>query len=75
MRIPSSPPSMSMLRQKFGMEQMLEIAESVRALPRSDKYHHWDHLRHLPPPEGFSSETWWLGLKLNRSYSLKELPL
>ncbi len=66
---------MSALRQKFGMEQILEIAESVRALPRSDKYHHWDHLRHLSPPEGFSSETWWLGLKLNRSYSFKELPL
>lgn len=75
MKIPSSPPLMSALKQKFGMEQVLEIAESVWALPRSDKYYHWDHLRHLLPPDGFSSETWWLGLKLNRSYSLKELPL
>jgi len=75
MKIPTLPPPIRALRQKFGMEQMLEIAEGVRALPRSDKYPHWDHLRHLPPPDGFSSETWWLGLKMNRSYSFKDLPL
>ena len=75
MDIPKLPPSLKELRQKYGTEQMLEIAERVRALPRSDTYHHWDRLRYITPPHGFSSETWWLGIKLNRSYSFKRLPL
>ncbi|MGI4788900.1 MAG: Fic family protein [Janthinobacterium lividum] len=75
MDIPKSPPSMKELMQKFGSEQMLAIAESVRSLPRSDSYYHWDRLRFITPPPGFSSETWWLGLKMNRSYSFKNVPL
>jgi len=36
---------------------------------------HWDELRHRPPPEGLSSEHWWLGIKLARRPLCKELPL
>ena len=75
MNTPKSPPPLKTLMRKFGSEQMLEVAEAIRALPRSDVYYHWDRLRFLTPPNDLSSEAWWLGLKLNRSYSLKSLPL
>lgn len=54
---------------------MLEAAEKVRALPREDKYLHWDRLRFLTPPDGLSLESWWFGIKLSRSYQFKSLPL
>jgi Fic family protein len=38
-------------------------------------YEHWDHLRHLPPPEGLTSEGWWAALKVARSVIARQLPL
>lgn len=32
----------------------------------SDRYLHWDELRHRPPPQGLSHEQWWLAEKLCR---------
>jgi len=29
-------------------------------------YEHWDHLRHLTPPDGLSPHDWWLAIKLAR---------
>lgn len=46
----------------------------VGVAPR-DRYYHWDRLRHLTPPAGFSSEEWWLGVKFARRSLLRELPL
>jgi Fic family protein len=45
------------------------------AIEPQDDYPHWDKLRHLRPPEGLSSEEWWLGIKLRREGLLKEIPL
>jgi Fic family protein len=39
------------------------------------KYRHWDTLRQLTPPEGLSSDEWWLGIKLARSSIWHKLPL
>jgi Fic family protein len=39
------------------------------------KYRHWETLRHLPPPKGFTHEEWWGGIKLVRQAALKTLPL
>lgn len=38
-------------------------------------YEHWDHLRHLTPPEGLTSESWWAGIKLARMGIARTLPL
>jgi Fic family protein len=38
-------------------------------------YEHWDHLRHLTPPDGLTPEQWWLGIKLARSSLQRELPM
>ncbi len=45
------------------------------AIDLINDYPHWDKLRHLKPPEGLSSEEWWLGIKLRRGGLLKEIPL
>ena len=42
--------------------------------PRDD-YPHWDKLRHLKPPDGLSSEEWWLGIKIRRAGMSKDIPL
>jgi Fic family protein len=38
-------------------------------------YPHWDKLRHLDPPEGFTREQWWSGLKLSRGTRSRKIPL
>lgn len=37
-------------------------------------YPHWDRLRHLRPPDGFSHERWWAALKLQRSAARRTFP-
>jgi Fic family protein len=39
------------------------------------RYVHWDKLRRLPPPKGWTSVDWWAALKFVRSQSLRPLPL
>ncbi len=39
------------------------------------KYLHWDNLRHRQPPEGLTNEQWWLGVKLARYGTQRELSL
>lgn len=40
-----------------------------------EKYHHWDKLKYLTPPKGFSHEDWWLGIKVARQALYRPLPL
>lgn len=61
------------------------LAQEIEALPKiyaasisstpEGKYLHWDNLRHRDPPEGLSREQWWLGVKLARYGTQRELPL
>ena len=55
------------------METLIEVA-NVGIAPRG-RYYHWDNLRHLTPPEGLTSEEWWLGVKMARRSALRPLPL
>ena len=44
--------------------------------PRTrERYLHWDKLRRLDPPDGLSSEQWWLQIKAAREFELREIPL
>lgn len=52
----------------------LEMVLNVALEPQGD-YPHWDKLRHLEPPEGMSSEEWWLAVKLRRRGLLRDIPL
>lgn len=41
----------------------------------SDPYVHWDKLRQLDPPNGFTREEWWFSIKWARRPALRPLPL
>lgn len=68
-----------MLKSMSSDTNMLE--RTVRLLTRgigSDvggRYHHWDKLRHLTPPEGIDAEQWWFAIKMARLQQRVELPL
>ncbi|GAB1406676.1 Fic family protein [Thermomonas brevis] len=74
MKIPVTPPAFGSLFDahagQFARLLQLRIGPEVRG-----KYEHWDHLRHLPPPDGLSSEQWWLAIKLARMTAARDLPL
>ena len=38
-------------------------------------YLHWDDLIHRPPPDGFTREEWWVGLKYGRLAQQRPVPL
>ena len=74
MKTPQRPPTFPALVQEHaGTQRLSHILELSRA-PSAD-YRHWDKLRHLPAPAGFTSEEWWLALKVQRSGASKPLPL
>ncbi len=73
MKIPAVPPKID--------AHSNEILKKVRSLPElkcnitdnKGRYSHWDKLRFLPPPEGYSSEQWWVSLKNARRQMYKNI--
>jgi Fic family protein len=75
MKPPIPPPSQDDLWNKFSDAQSIRrIIHDAEAAP-GGRYRHWDTLRHLTPPNGLTSEEWWLGIKLTRNSILRPLPL
>ena len=72
MKVPVSPLPFGQLldlhASEFGKLLRLRIGPEVRG-----RYEHWDHLRHLPPPDGLSSELWWLAIKMARTTAARDL--
>jgi Fic family protein len=62
------------LVSKLGGEAQLQALHALRSKQPEDRYLHWDKLRRLDPPEGLSSEHWWLGLKASRTAEARLLP-
>ena len=50
------------------------LSSNIGNVPEN-KYLHWSKLRYLDPPEGFSSEEWWLAVKIARNSVRHMLPL
>jgi Fic family protein len=72
MKMPEKPPSFPKLEKP---ERLISILSQITSPVHEGKYIHWDKLRHLQPPDGFSSEEWWFGLKFQRSSLYKKIPL
>lgn len=73
MKIPSPPPSLDPLfedRDRF----FRVISASMGPADTQGRYLHWDKLRHLQPPTGWTSEEYWWALKLARKNLYKKLP-
>jgi Fic family protein len=79
MRIPTKPPALFPLLGK-ALEKYKdtpsEFARITSLGPTVDgRYRHWDKLRHIPPPDGYSHEEWWVGLKMARQALLRPFGL
>jgi Fic family protein len=75
MKIPLSPPSLTALLSGIKPERlaMLALAQGKHG---SNRYLHWDELRHRPTPNpDISHEEWWLMLKLARLNQARSLTL
>lgn len=72
MKIPRTPPDP---RTLVATDLPDRLTEHMRPAADDGKYRHWDTFRHLTPPEGLTSEQWWLAVKLARWALSKALPL
>ena len=68
------PPALPELIRSQGPDISRLISSDAGQLPK-DKYLHWSKLRYRKPPEGLSSEDWWLAIKLARLSARHVLPL
>lgn len=77
MHIPTTPPTVLELMKSLQghPRRFLEIIQSSIGAQPGGAYLHWDELRHRRPPEGFTSEEWWLATKLARQQASRELLL
>ena len=74
MRMPKNPKPFSELLSSYKPNDLVKLLGSdIGSLPE-DRYLHWDKLRHLPPPEGFTSLDWWTATKFKRMVSRHWLP-
>jgi len=74
MKLPVPPPPWPDLLRRHGAQIGRIFDRHIGAEPKGI-YEHWDHLRHLTPPDGLDLEQWWLGIKLARQALAKALPL
>ncbi len=74
MKIPVPPPNIADLMARTGPSRLIELIQSgIGPTPNGD-YLHWDKLRHLQAPAGYSIEEWWLAAKLARMALYRALP-
>lgn len=75
MKLPVPAPDwLTLFRQNSGDNIVHLLSYQVGAEP-GGRYEHWDHLRHLTPPAGLTSEKWWLAIKMARHAVRTKLPL
>ena len=75
MQIPKSPPDLANLIATISSDKdkFVSLMRTVSPLVNG-KYLHWDDLLHRTPPEGLNHDEWWLGIKLARITSKKQVP-
>lgn len=77
MQLPVTPPDFDALFQATlaaGAPELSRLLSTSSDVDEKGRYLHWDKLRHLPPPQGYSSEQWWLATKLARRQHYQPLP-
>jgi Fic family protein len=74
MKIPVAPPTWQDLLER-NAKRLGDIAVDPSGPEVRGSYEHWDHLRHLAPPAGLTTEQWWFGIKLARLTQQRRLPL
>ena len=72
MKIPVKPPAYQKIIDESGKD-LFHYFQNFGPTDIKGRYLHWDKLRHLKPPDGFTVEQWWAGTKLNRVFNFKKL--
>lgn len=71
----AQPPDRQAMLQEIGAENLIRILSVETDARAKQAYLHWDKLRHLTPPDGLTSEEWWLQIKFARQAVMRSLPL
>ncbi len=74
----AAPPPIGELVREFPTDAVLGAFIPLAPGGREGEvgqYLHWDKLRHLEHPRGFSDREWWLRIKLGRIADMRLLPL
>ena len=77
MKLPEIPPEFDALFQKYVNDDPQLILKLVRYGGSTDakgRYLHWDKVRYLPPPDGFTAEEYWMAMKAARMNQYRPLP-
>jgi Fic family protein len=75
MKLPLSPPCFeALLKEADGNKFARLVTSNFGTTDAQGRYLHWDKLRHLQPPEGWTTQDYWLALKLTRKARYKKLP-
>lgn len=74
MKIPLSPPNIDSWIIGTDPKRLVEIVTARFGPEPNGEYLHWDKLRHLSPPAGFTVEEWWSGVSWSRRSLTKLLP-
>lgn len=75
MKMPMPPPELQRLWARARDDDRLAVILRHADPAPGGWYSHWQTLRHREPPQGLTSEEWWLGIKLARSNYARFLPL
>ncbi|MEE8483748.1 MAG: Fic family protein, partial [Nitrospinota bacterium] len=78
MKIPMTPPDIHKVTGQLlskSTKEYIEIIDASKPTDSKGRYLHWDKLRHKTPPEGFSPEEWWVGIKWARRSLYKRIRL
>ena len=78
MKIPESPPEMgdNFFGEGEGAAEKLQLIlnPAIKPCDHKGRYQHWEKMRHLDPPEGYTSELYWLATSFARGKISKALP-
>ncbi len=76
MKIPEFPPSLDEIFRTLDKDNKIFMFLNLATRMTDDKgrYLHWEKVKHLPAPEGLSSQEYWGIIKLARRQAFKKLP-
>lgn len=82
MKLPATPPRLEDMLHTLTLggannvvERLTQIVMAQFGPAPHHQYRHWDTLRHVKPPEGFTVEEWWIGIRMARQSLSRTLPI
>lgn len=77
MKLPEHPPELNALLENYASKELQALLKLIRYGGSTDakgRYLHWDKVRYLDPPDGFTAGEYWAAMKLARLNQYRSLP-